>query len=73
MNYAIEQRMRFIDFILEHYGFIHRSVLMDYFGMGEAAATRDFKKYLELAPDNMVYSTKRKAYYKTEVFVRHYE
>lgn len=32
MNYAVQQRLRFIDFLLYHYGRINRSVIMDYFG-----------------------------------------
>lgn len=73
MNYAVEQRMRFIDFLAYKYGFINRSMLMDYYGIGEACATRDFAKYKELAPDNLVYNLSERAYYKTQQFESIYE
>lgn len=48
MNYAVEQRMRLIDFLLMHYGFVNRLHLTEFFGIGTAQATRDFKMYSEL-------------------------
>ena len=72
MNYAVEQRMRFIDFALHHYGHIDRKILQDFFGVGEATATRDFRKYRELAPENMVLNQPDKCYYRTKSFKRVY-
>ena len=72
MNYAVIQRMRMIDFLLFHYGQIGRKVIMDYFGIGEAAATRDFTAYKELAPDNVEYSGTDKVYKRTLKFERVY-
>lgn len=68
MNYAVEQRLRLIDFLLDQYGHVNRSAIMNYFGIGSAAATRDFKKYMELAPNNTAYSGTERAYYKTQAF-----
>ena len=70
MNYAVEQRMRFIDFLLAQYGHINRAALMDYFGIGSACATRDFKAYKELNPDGIWLNDSDKNYYKTVAFKR---
>jgi hypothetical protein len=70
MNYAIEQRMRFIDFLLAHYGTINRSALTDFFGISVPQASKDFKDYLTIAPDNMRYSTSKKVYFKNPGFER---
>lgn len=68
MKYAIEQRIRFIDFMIKNYGYIGRNVVMDFFGIGEVTASRDLKAYKELAPDNLSYSVEKKKYFKTTAF-----
>lgn len=68
MNYALEQRLRMIDFLLSQYGYVNREALMVYFGIGGATATRDFKEYQKLAPANTTYNVTEKAYYKTQNF-----
>lgn len=73
MNYAVEQRLRMIDFLLHTYGHINRSALIDYFGIGDACATRDFRTYKDLNPGNMVYQIEKRRYYKTQEFKRIYE
>jgi hypothetical protein len=73
MNYASEQRLVLIDFLLYHYRYIKRSFLMDYYGIGSATATRDFKAYKQLAPNNMTYSSNDRCYYATIDFERYYE
>lgn len=70
MPYAVEQRLRLIDFLLSQYGRVNRSAIMDYFGIGSATATRDFKAYKKLCKGNMVYDDFDKAYYKTHHFKR---
>lgn len=70
MNYAVEQRLRFIDFLLHQYGLVNRSALTDYFGISEPQATRDFQEYKSIAPDNMEYGSVSKAYLRTEKFTR---
>lgn len=70
MNYAVEQRLRFIDFLLAQYGNVNRSAIIDYFGIGEATATRDFKEYKSLHPENIVYDIRDRTYYKTKNFKR---
>ena len=68
MHHAVEQRLCLIDFLVRHYGYVNRSALIDYFGIGEATASRDFKHYMERAPDNLTFNSKEKAYYKTQKF-----
>ena len=70
MPYAVEQRLRLIHFLLSQYGHVNRSAIMDYFGIGAATATRDFKAYKKLCEGNMVYDDYDKAYYKTHHFKR---
>lgn len=69
-NYAIEQRLRLIDFLLDHYGTINRRALIDYFGISPPQVAADFKRYQELAPDNMVYDASGKRYVRTIGFKR---
>ena len=70
MKYAVQQRLRMIDFLLFTYGHVNRCAIMDYFGIAEAAATRDFAAYKELRPDNMIYNSVDKAYCITQKFER---
>lgn len=69
-NYAVTQRLRMIDFLLAHYGHVGRAPLVDYFGIGEATATRDFAAYIEIAPANMTMNPADKLYYRTVAFKR---
>lgn len=70
MNYAQEQRLRFIDCMLVYYGSIGRKEVCDFFGVGEATATRDFKVYSEIAPDNLVMDRSSKRWEKSRKFKR---
>lgn len=72
MKYAIEQRMRFIDFTLYHYGEVGRSILVDFFGISKPQATNDLKNYIKLAPDNVRYNTSLKKYIRNPEFERMY-
>ena len=73
MKYAVEQRIRFIDFLLHQYGNVNRSALVDWFGISVPQATKDIKDYLKIAPDNMRYSVNLKSYLKNPEFVRVWE
>lgn len=73
MKYALEQRLRLIDFLLFQYGYITRSALMDYFAISTAQSSGDFKTYMELAPVNMKYSLSNKRYERTDNFQRLFE
>lgn len=70
MQYAIEQRLRLIDFLLFHYGSLAREQLVDYFGISMPQATRDLKAYKDRAPDNMLLNQSTKRYIKTDSFQR---
>ena len=69
-TYAVEQRLRFIDFLLHEYGYFNRSAIMNYFGISQPQASLDIKQYLTLVPDNVRYDTKLKAYFRSESFKR---
>jgi len=73
MNYAIEQRLRLIDFLFDHYGYVRREMIMDYYGVSIAQVSLDFKRYQELAPDNLKYNTSAKYWERTQAFVRVYK
>lgn len=73
MNYAQEQRLRFIDCMLVYYGFVGRKEVCDFFGVGEATATRDFRMYSELAPDNLVMDRASKVWQRSRRFSRHFD
>lgn len=70
MKYAIEQRLRFIDFLLDQYGKLNRSALMDYYGISKPQATEDIRQYIALAPDNLNYDIRARHYYAQEGFKR---
>jgi len=56
------QRLSHIDFRLRFLGSISRADLVARFGIKEAAATRDLSLYRKLAPDNLGYDPRAKAY-----------
>jgi len=73
MNYAAEQRIRFIDVMLVVYGKVNRKVLTEQYGIADACATNDLRTYKDLYPDNMVYDVSERAYFKAPGFKRAYE
>lgn len=72
-NFAVTQRLRLIDFLLHHYGMVGREQIKDYFGISEAQATRDFKAYRDIAPQNAVLDQSSKKYVRGAEFKRLYE
>lgn len=72
VSYAVEQRLRLIDFLLAHYGTVNRSALVDYFGISVPQASADIRQYLQLAGPNAKYDKSAKTYRCTEDFVRYY-
>jgi hypothetical protein len=72
MKYAVEQRLRLIDFLLDHYGKVNRVALEDFYGISTPQASSDFSAYKELAPDNMTYDAGAKCYVKTPIFKRYW-
>ncbi len=72
MNYAIQQRLRLIDFLLCQYGSINRSALTDYFGISVPQASLDLREYQRIAPANTVYDLQAKTYRRKAGFIRVY-
>lgn len=72
MTYAIEQRMRMIDFLLANYACVAPRQLIDFFGISLPQATRDFAMYTQLNPGNMAYLSSAKTWYVTTTFKRVY-
>lgn len=70
MNAKLLERLRFIDFTLDHFGLIQRAHLIDYFGISEPQASNDFSHYKSIAPANMAYDLTARAYRKTDAFAR---
>lgn len=62
ISQAQRERLSHIDFKAFFLGEVGRNDLVGRFGIKEAAATRDISLYRELAPKNLEYDTKGKAY-----------
>lgn len=68
LNYAIEQRLRLIDFLLEHYGHVGRPQLCAFFGISTPCASADIALYNEGSPGNAAYDFSLKRWVRTETF-----
>lgn len=73
MNLAVEKRLKFIESRLFWEGNIRRKNLEDFFKISTPQATKDIKKYGELAPNNLEYDTKRKQYVTADSFKPYFE
>ncbi|WP_028469303.1 WYL domain-containing protein [Neptunomonas japonica] len=72
MNFpkATLERFKHIEFLLQFRGWVNRSDLIDYFEIGEAAATRDFRHYKDLCPENMALNKSSKKWeLQAETFI----
>lgn len=72
MNYAVDLRLRMIDFLLCHYGYIGRAHLIDLFGISTPTASADFALYQKLFPGNTHYDLSDKRYNRLPTFKRGY-
>ena len=63
------ERLSYIDFKLYFLGELRRADVVDRFGTGPAAATRDIAQYKEIAPENLALDNADKVYRPTEKFV----
>lgn len=70
MNAKLLERLRFIDFMLDHFGIVQRRHVMDYFGLSQPQASLDLAEYKAIAPANLEYDMTAKAYRKTASFIR---
>lgn len=68
MSLAIQKRLKFIESRLYWEGVIRRKHLEDFFEISTPQATQDIKKYVEEAPDNIIYNKKSKQYEVTDNF-----
>ncbi|RTE87066.1 MULTISPECIES: WYL domain-containing protein [Gammaproteobacteria] len=68
ISYPRKQRLAYIDFCLLFKGSIYRNDLIERFGVGLSAGSRDFSLYKSLAPQNLEYDTAEKRYFQTEHF-----
>lgn len=71
-TYAIEQRLRLIDFLLASYGRVGRPQLQDYFGISAPQASNDLSAYQALAPGNIRYDSTVRAYVAMPNFKRYW-
>jgi len=62
LRWGVEQRLEFIEFRLFWEGRVNRSDLMKQFGISVNQATYDLSRYMEMAPDNMVYDKSARTY-----------
>jgi hypothetical protein len=70
LNGALLARLRFIDFLIEHFGLVRRRHIMDYFGVSMPQASNDLAKYRLAAPDNLTYDTTVRAWLRADGFAR---
>lgn len=68
LSYGIKQRIHLIDYLLAMYGHVGRKELMSFFGISAPQATRDFKAYKTIAPENCVFEPSEKRYLKAITF-----
>jgi hypothetical protein len=68
LRWGVEQRLEFIEFRLFWEGRVNRSDLMDQFGISVNQASSDLNRYIEMAPDNMVYDKSARTYVRTPDF-----
>lgn len=72
LTYAMRDRMRFIDYVLFHFGHITRRHIVDFFGVTSATATRDFTLFHELHPGMIRLNHTTKLYVPTKEYSRIY-
>lgn len=63
-----ERRLEFIDFRLRWDGRLNRADLVAFFGISVPQASLDIAKYLEFAPNNLVYDRSARVYLATSKF-----
>lgn len=73
LTQAQRERLSYIDFKLYFLGELRRADVVDRFGIGPAAATRDIAQYKEIAPENLILDNVDKIYRLTDSFVPLFE
>lgn len=67
-KWEVRQRLEFIELRLFWDGKLNRSDLADSFGVSIIQASKDFRQYMEIAPENMQYDKRGKHYVRAEEF-----
>jgi len=67
-SWSQERRLEFIDYRLRWDGRLNRSDLIDFFGISVPQASLDIAKYAELAPHNIAYDRRERAYFSATEF-----
>lgn len=62
LSYAVEQRMRLIDFMLKHFGYFKTAALRDHFGISEPQSLRDVRLYKKNNPHSVLYDRHERIY-----------
>jgi len=70
LKWGQQRRLEFIDFRLRWDGHLNRKALTEFFGISTPQASLDLAKYIELAPDNLLYDRGSKMYLASPNFQR---
>lgn len=63
-----KERLSYIDFCANYIGEIGRNSIVNRFGIGDAAASKDLAEYMEMKPKNLTYDFKTKKHRPTKDF-----
>ena len=69
-NAAKLARLRFIDSMMDYYGWMNREHLTDFFGISVPQASNDLGDYQMDFPDNIVYNLSAKRYERSATYRR---
>ena len=69
-NAAKLARLRFIDSMMDYYGWMNREHLTDFFGISVPQASNDLGDYQMELPDNIVYNLSAKRYERSATYRR---
>ena len=69
-NPALEQRLRFIDLLLDTYGTFNRATAEDFFGISTPQVSLDIAAYIAAAPLNIEYNRTLKTYVRRAGYKR---
>ena len=70
INAAKLARLRFIDSMMDYYGWMNREHLTDFFGISVQQASNDLGDYQMEFPDNIVYNLSAKRYERSATYRR---
>lgn len=68
MTYTQTERLRMLDCLLANYGSVGREMLIDWFGVSPACASRDLALYREIRPANVYFCDDTKKWHRSASF-----